>query len=79
MTLRIGQRHSGWRRLRSRIRFLEAFLEERKRLIKERLVHRLVKYAEEGSFRAHADVDICARGHAWLWVRDGGGGRGEVG
>ena len=54
-------------------------MEERELLVEERLARRLVKEAEEGSLRAHADVDICACGHAWLWVRDGGDGRGEVG
>jgi len=58
---------------------LSTHLEEREPLIEERLGHRFVKEAKEGSLCAHADVNICARGYAGLWVRDRGGGRSEVG
>ena len=30
-----------------------------------------VKEAEDGSLRAHGDVDICVPGQARLWVRSG--------
>ena len=60
-----------------------AHLDNREFLVEERLALRRVKKAEEGSLRAHTDVDICARAHARLWVRAGGGagvgGYGEVG
>lgn len=58
---------------------LDTHLEEWELLIKERLAHRRVENAEEGSLSPYADVNVSARGHAWLWVDNGGGGRGEVG
>ncbi len=47
-------------------------LEEREVLIEDCLAHRLIKEAEEGSLRAHADADICVPGQTWLRVCDVG-------
>ena len=43
-------------------------------LIEVRISCTRVKEAEDGSLRAHGDIDICVPGQAWLWVRSGGDG-----